>query len=751
MEAALELFGGIGLFLFGMSLMGSSLEKLAGSGMGRILEKLTTSKKKGVGAIKGWALGLGVTGIIQSSAATTIMLIGFVNAGIMTLAQAIPVVFGANVGSTVTAQILRLGDLGSGSLILQLLKPSSFAPMLVAVGAGMYIFVKKQKVKDVAGILIGLGTLFYGMTMMEEVFAPLKSNPKFQEFFTSFSNPLIGILTGLVLTAIIQSSSASVGILQALSATGSVTYGIAIPIIIGQNIGKCMTIVIGGIGANKKAKRVALSYLLFNIIGAIVIGSVVYAIYYTVGIPAFENTVNRGNIANLHLAFNLIMSVLLLPLSNKIAALTGKILRDKDEEPAENEEFRRLDPMLLSTPGIALSQCRHLMKKMGSRIVENYNLSLGLLDNYDQKVVDKINENESFIDRCETEITRYALKIDTKRLTPDNRLILSEILNSIGDFERIGDRCINIAFAAQEKKEKGVAFSAAGLLEIAAISGAVDQVINMTLDAFEHDQEKAAHRIFPLSETIGSLSEAIQSHHVERLQEGDCGVNGGVVLYDLVNSFESIGSHASNIARHVVKRVIGNEAFDDMHGEVVDPTSPEYKAMELFYREKYLEPIMTTKGASMRKQETEEKNESGDKGRVEHSGDKGHVEYSGDKSPADRSSDKSPQKRSGDADPANRLSGAASSAMKAAAESDKTSETEKRSGKRLEKEADSEKTKKKKSDSKNKDQKIREQKNKDQKGKDQKSKDKKEKNQKVTKETPKKGKKEDKNKNKKNP
>ena len=247
----LELFGGIGLFLFGMNLMGSSLKKLAGSGLEKILATLTTSKRKGVGALKGWGLGLGVTGIIQSSAATTIMLIGFVNAGIMTLAQAIPVVYGSNVGSTVTAQILRLGDLGSGNLVLKLLKPSSFAPMLVAVGTFTYLFTRKQKLRDICGILVGLGTLFYGMTMMEEVFAPLKESEAFQNFFTSFSNPIIGILTGLILTAIIQSSSASVGILQALSATGSITYGIAIPLIIGQNIGKCMTILIGSIGANK--------------------------------------------------------------------------------------------------------------------------------------------------------------------------------------------------------------------------------------------------------------------------------------------------------------------------------------------------------------------------------------------------------------------------------------------------------------------------------------------------------------------
>ena len=308
----LQLLGGIGLFLYGMSLMGSSLEKLAGSGLERILEKLTTGKRKGIGYVKGWGLGAGVTAIIQSSAATTIMLIGFVNAGIMKLYQAIPVVMGANVGSTVTAQILRLGDLGSDNLILKLLKPSSFAPMLVGVGAFILLFTKKKKAKDIAGILVGLGVLFYGMTTMESVFAPLKDSPTFQQAFTSFQNPVLGILIGLVITAIIQSSSASVGILQALSATGSVSYATAVPIIIGQNLGKCMTIILGGIGANKKAKRVSLSYLLFNIFGAFVFTILIYGIYYTVGISFWNNTVNRGDIANVHFLFNFLTSMILL-------------------------------------------------------------------------------------------------------------------------------------------------------------------------------------------------------------------------------------------------------------------------------------------------------------------------------------------------------------------------------------------------------------------------------------------------------
>lgn len=414
----LQLLGGIGLFLYGMSLMGSSLEKLAGSGLERILEKLTTGKRKGIGYVKGWGLGAGVTAIIQSSAATTIMLIGFVNAGIMKLYQAIPVVMGANVGSTVTAQILRLGDLGSDNLILKLLKPSSFAPMLVGVGAFILLFTKKKKAKDIAGILVGLGVLFYGMTTMESVFAPLKDSPTFQQAFTSFQNPVLGILIGLVITAIIQSSSASVGILQALSATGSVSYATAVPIIIGQNLGKCMTIILGGIGANKKAKRVSLSYLLFNIFGAFVFTILIYGIYYTVGISFWNNTVNRGDIANVHFLFNFLTSMILLPFSEKFGNLTGKIIGD-DEISKTDKELATLDDMLLNTPTIALEQCKHVICSMADAIYENYKIATDLIYNYDASKQAILDENESFIDKCESSLSSYIVKINSKRLSND--------------------------------------------------------------------------------------------------------------------------------------------------------------------------------------------------------------------------------------------------------------------------------------------------------------------------------------------
>ncbi|MBO4864633.1 MAG: Na/Pi cotransporter family protein [Eubacterium sp.] len=570
-----------------MNLMGSSLKNLAGGGLEKLLEKLTTSKIRGVGTIKGWALGLGVTGIIQSSAATTIMLIGFVNAGIMTLAQAIPVVYGANIGSTVTAQILRLGDISSGNIFLTLLKPSSFAPTLVAIGAFIYIFIKSRKMKDIAGILLGLGTLFYGMTMMEEVFAPLKESDTFKSFFLSFENPLLGILTGLVLTAIIQSSSASVGILQALSATGSVTYATAVPIIIGQNIGKCMTIILGSIGANKKAKRVALSYLLFNIVGALFFTVIIYTIYYTVGIKGFSDPVNRGDIANIHLGFNLIISLVLMPFSKQMADVTGKILKDTDEVIGE-EELRALDDMLLKTPGIALAQCKKLMRTMGEKIMENYDIATKLIFENDNTAFNILNDNESFIDKCETALSAYVVKIDKERLTIDNRLMMLEILNSIGDYERIGDYAMNIAYVAKGVHEDKVVFSKKGRREIESMVSATRHLMSMTFDAMDNDKKNEAGKVEALARSIAKIGSIISDHHVQRLQVGDCGVAGGLALYDFIHCFERIGVHGRSIARHIIKRLEPDRLQDEMHGKIMNRESEEYQALEKYYLEKYM-------------------------------------------------------------------------------------------------------------------------------------------------------------------
>ena len=532
----LQLLGGMGLFLYGMSLMGSSLEKVAGSGLERILEKLTTGKNKAAGYLKGWGLGTGVTAIIQSSAATTIMLIGFVNAGIMKLTQAIPVIMGANVGSTVTAQILRLGDLGSNNIVLQLLKPASFAPMLVGIGAFIVLFSKKKQAKNIAGILVGLGVLFYGMTTMEDVFAPLKDSPAFQNAFVSFNNPFIGILTGLLVTAVIQSSSASIGILQALSASGSVTYGSAFPIIIGANIGKCMTTILGGIGGNKKTKRLVLSYILFNLFGALIFGTLTYAIYYTVGIGFFGNFVNRGGIANIHFLFNFLTSIILLPFSQKLSSLTEKII-GTDEVSKTDKQLATLDDLLLKTPTIALEQCKNVISAMADAIYENYILSTRLIYNYDPERFTQLEENESFIDKCESALSSYIVKINSKRLSKDDRLVVAEILNSVSDFERMGDHCMNIYYVAQDKNEQNIHFSPAGHFEVDTIINAVDNIMKTTFESFKNDDISSAQRIEPMAETIDRLKEIIKTHHVERLQTGDCGIAGGISLVDLVTSF----------------------------------------------------------------------------------------------------------------------------------------------------------------------------------------------------------------------
>jgi Na+/phosphate symporter len=587
----LQLLGGVGLFLYGLSLMSSSLEKLAGSGLERILEKLTTSKKKGVGQIKGWSFGVGVTAIIQSSAAQTIMLSGFVNAGIMKLGQALPVVFGSNVGSTVTAQILRLGDIGSDTLILQLLKPSSFAPMLVAIGAFLVIFTKKKKVKDIAGILVGLGMLFYGMTLLEQIFEPLRESKEFQSFFTSFKNPILGLLAGLAIAAIIQNSNAAVGILQSLSVTGTITYAITIPMIIGINIGKCMPIVLGMIGSNKKAKKVSMSYLLFNIIGAAFWMIVIYVLHHTIGLPFFNDIVNRGSVANVHFLYNFLTSIIMLLLTGKIEKLCNKLIGE-DVTVETDKELAKLDEMLLNTPTVALEQCKHLINKMGEAILENYHIATNMIYKYDAEQFPKMEENEAFIDKCETVLSAYIVKIDRRRLTPGDKLVVSEILNSISDLERMGDYCMNIAYVAQDKNEKNIHFSPYGHREVNTIIEAVKYAIESTINAFMEDDKSVAVRVEPLSEVIDSMKEVIKNHHVERLQSGDCSIEGGVSLFDLLTSFERIASHAANVALHVIKRVSGESDFDEMHGHANDIFSEEYKALYHYYESQYIDPIL---------------------------------------------------------------------------------------------------------------------------------------------------------------
>lgn len=606
----ISLLGGVGLFLYGMNLMGASLKNLAGGSLQNVLEKLTTGKSKATGAIKGFGLGTAVTAIIQSSAATTIMLIGFVNAGIMKLSQAIPVVFGANIGSTATAQILRLGDLGEHSIFLRLLKPSAFAPILICIGAFIILFTNKKKQKDVAGILVGLGVLFFGMTTMESVFAPLKESAKFQELFTSFTNPFLGVLIGLILTAIIQSSSASVGILQAISSTGVVTYGTAIPIIIGQNIGKCMTILLGSIGANKKAKRVSLSYLLFNIFGAVFFIILIY-VFPIYKMPFMNNVINRGGIANIHFLFNFIIGIILLPFSNVMAKVTGRMTGDEEESKLD-KELATLDPMLLDTPNIALAQCRNVMLSMTDAIKENFTLGTQLLSGYDDAAAKQLLENENFIDKCESALNEYLLKVTSKRLISSDRRLASELLNSISDLERIGDHCENLLNVSKNIVDEKISFSPQGSEEIHTILEAANSIIDTTFLAFRKDDLTAVSRIEPLAQTINEVKEMIKEHHVIRLQTGECGIAGGFALVDILTSVERIGSHCANIGLHIAKKLT-TDSFDEMHGHIYTngyKTSEEYKALYCYYLSLYSTPIKEKYERSLDKleQQTEYKN-----------------------------------------------------------------------------------------------------------------------------------------------
>ena len=589
----LTLLGGVGLFLFGMNLMGASLKNLAGGSLEKVLEKLTTGKNQFTGTIKGFSLGTAVTAIIQSSAATTIMLIGFVNAGIMKLGQAIPVVFGANIGSTATAQILRLGDLSETSFILKLLKPSSFAPILICIGAFIILFTSNNKKRDVASILVGLGILFLGMNTMEGVFAPLKESESFQNLFTSFNNPLLGILIGLVLTAIIQSSSASVGILQAISSTGVVTYGTAIPIIIGQNIGKCMTIILGGIGANKKAKRVSLSYLMFNIFGAVFFVVVIYGLQLFIDMPFMAKVVNRGNIANVHFMFNFITSLILLPFSNQVAKITGKIIKDEEESKID-KELATLDPRLIATPAIAISQARNVMFAMADCIRENFDIARKLISEYNEEEAAKLEENEDFIDKCESSLNNFLLKVTSQNnMSRAERLDVSELLNSLSDMERIGDHCENLLVVSRNIHEQKISFSDQGMKEIEMALKATANIIDMTLSAFKEDDLQAISRIEPLAQTISEITELIKDHHVIRLQVGECGIPGGFALVDILTSLDRIGSHCKNIGLHIAKKIRGTH-MDEMHGHIYITgykTSEEYKALYVYYSSMYEDPI----------------------------------------------------------------------------------------------------------------------------------------------------------------
>ena len=535
---ALNLIGGLCLFLFGMNLMGQALERRAGSGLRSLLEKMTQNRLMGLLA------GLGVTAVIQSSSATTVMVVGFVNSGLMTLRQSIGVIMGANIGTTVTAWILSLSGIEGSSLLVQMFKPSTFTPILALVGIILYMFCKADKKKDTGMILLGFATLMFGMEAMSSAVSSLRNVPQFREIFLMFSNPILGVLVGAVLTGIIQSSSASVGILQALASTGQVTYGAAIPIIMGQNIGTCVTALLSSIGTNKNARRAALVHLNFNVIGATV-GIVLFYVVRAVAAPALlGQAASEWGIAVAHSIFNILCTAVLLPMGGLLEKLVLRLVPEGKQPQREAE----LDERLLATPALALERCRTLIADMASYSMESLRESLNAITAYNQKSAEHIREDEAKTDHYEDIIGSYLVKLSARKIGESDSALAAEYLRIIGDFERIADHSVNILESAEEMQQKGIAFSAAALQEYSTMAGAVREVTALAYDSFVSGDVQAARQVEPLEQVIDDLKEEMRTRHIRRMQQGSCGVEAGFIWSDLLTNLERVSDHCSNIA-----------------------------------------------------------------------------------------------------------------------------------------------------------------------------------------------------------
>ena len=538
----LTMVGGLCLFLFGMNIMGESLERRAGSSLRTLLSKLTSNR------ILGFLTGLAVTAVIQSSSATTVMVVGFVNSGLLTLSQAINVIMGANVGTTVTAWILSLSGIEGNSLFVRLLKPSSFTPVLALVGVIYYMFIKDSKKKDTGLILLGFATLMFGMETMSGAVKGLKDVPQFQQLFLLFTNPILGTLAGAVLTAIIQSSSASVGILQALSATGQVTYAAAIPIIMGQNIGTCVTAMLSSVGATKNAKRAAIVHLMFNVIGTTVC-LILFMLISTLFSPAIlGESASYLGISVCHTAFNLICTAMLLPSGSLLERLVCKIIPDAKEPEAVTE----LDERLLTTPSIALERCRTLTREMADVAAEALHCGAKALLNYSPELCQTVREDENRTDHYEDILGTYLVKLSALQISEADSSEAAMLLKSLNDFERIGDHALNLVESAEEMQEKNLSFSDAAKHELSVLLRAVDEIVELSFRAFGENNLEMAYRVEPLEQVVDDLKEKLRVHHILRLQQGSCSIETGFVWSDLLTALERVGDHCSNIAGCVV-------------------------------------------------------------------------------------------------------------------------------------------------------------------------------------------------------
>lgn len=581
----LNLLGGIALFLFGMHTLSASLEKLAGGKLETWLEKATSKPIKGV------VLGAIITAVIQSSAATTVMIIGFVNSGLMKLSQAIGVIMGANIGTTATSWLLSLQSISGsdGFSFLNLLKPTTFTPVLAVIGVFLIMFTKSDKKKTIGMILAGFAVLMFGMNSMSSATAGLAENETFCNILMMFSNPVLGVIAGAVLTAVLQSSSASIGILQSIAiSTGKVTYSVALPLLLGQNIGSCVTALISSVGANKPAKRVAFVHLYFNVIGTVVFLSIFYLLNAFISMPFMEESLNAVGIAVIHTGFNVLATALFLPFTKQLEKLACLTVRDDSND--EKLTPMLLDERLLKTPSVAIEQCRNVCIRMARLTQETLKMSMEVVTTYDAKKCAEVIDNENAIDIFEDKIGSYILKISSKDLSENDSKIVSSMLHTIGDLERISDHAVNIVEAAEEMHSKKIKFSQQALRELPVIVNAVSEILDMSINAFINNDVNLAKNVEPLEDVIDQLRSDLKTRHIERLRNGKCTIELGFILQDLLTNFERVSDHCSNIAVYLIQ--ISDNSMDthEYMNELKKLDRSEFMDEFNDYKNKYILP-----------------------------------------------------------------------------------------------------------------------------------------------------------------
>ncbi|WP_022750415.1 Na/Pi cotransporter family protein [Lachnobacterium bovis] len=607
----LTLLGGLALFLFGMSIMGDSLTKLSGGKLEQILEKLTSTRLSAV------LLGTAVTAVIQSSSATTVMVVGFVNSGIMKLSQAVGIIMGANVGTTVTSWMLSLTGIEGSSMVMKLLKPSSFAPILAAIGIVLMMFSKKEKSKDIGLILLGFTVLMTGMESMSNAVKPLADDERFTHLLLLFKNPVFGIAAGAVLTAVIQSSSASVGILQALCKTGAVSYGAAMPIIMGQNIGTCVTAIISSIGAKKNAKRAAAIHLYFNLIGTTLFLIVFYGINAIVRFDFIDKSVNAAGIAIVHSLFNIASVVVLFPFANLLVKMAKMTIKVEDEHASN--EITMLDERFLEQPGVAMEMSKKEAIRMAELTKEAIVKAMSVLFNYDKKVAEQVIELEQKIDKYEDAIGSYLVKLSARDLSQNDSRSMSVILHTIGDFERISDHAVNIVESAKEIEDRELEFSKKALKEITIFSEAVLDIVDRSVEAFINEDYEMAKKVEPLEQVIDSLNIDAKQHHIKRLRKGKCTMELGLVLEDIITNFERVADHCSNIGICMIQ--INDDGYET-HEYLEIIKQERYPWFEEEYKELSKKYSLSKDKDSDKKKKKNKKNDKSSKDKDKNSKDK---------------------------------------------------------------------------------------------------------------------------------